>query len=402
MTLCDSADKIGGLLHFARGVKGDHERFDDYLTYIGHQLEKDGVEVKLNTTVDAAAVKEMAPDAVIVAVGGTRESKLSGTGVFTPEQAFGSTQLGEHVVMLGASVQAIDLSAWLVAHGKKVTIVHSGTAADVDKGQSGWFRTYMLPHLRSKGTNIINGATVKGLDNGVLTITTDMGFERTISCDSVVECYDMVPNTDLAEELEAAGYEAFGFDLSELLEGPGRYDMTVYIKEYESGVEIRSREFPCGPNKLLVSDFPEKVRGEILPGEMADPQAGIYMLAKKLTIGFYPSGTDSTAMLNFSIPEMREASQRLKLRSVTSSSGYTLTKYCTRPFGIDSFEAGKFIPLVFYGSMWFDAEHNLFRFCGENEIAPDLSGEIVGNIPHFYVIGIEFTPKQEPTNLKNN
>ena len=207
VTLCDSADKIGGLLHFARGVKGDHERFDDYLTYIGHQLEKDGVEVKLNTTVDAAAVKEMAPDAVIVAVGGTRESKLSGTGVFTPEQAFGSTQLGEHVVMLGASVQAIDLSAWLVAHGKKVTIVHSGTAADVDKGQSGWFRTYMLPHLRSKGTNIINGATVKGLDNGVLTITTDMGFERTISCDSVVECYDMVPNTDLAEELEAAGYE---------------------------------------------------------------------------------------------------------------------------------------------------------------------------------------------------
>ena len=181
VTLCDSADKIGGLLHFARGVKGDHERFDDYLTYIGHQLEKDGVEVKLNTTVDAAAVKEMAPDAVIVAVGGTRESKLSGTGVFTPEQAFGSIQLGEHVVMLGASVQAIDLSAWLVAHGKKVTIVHSGTAADVDKGQSGWFRTYMLPHLRSKGTNIINGATVKGLDNGVLTITTDMGFERTMA-----------------------------------------------------------------------------------------------------------------------------------------------------------------------------------------------------------------------------
>ena len=112
---------------------------------------------------------------------------------------------------------------------------------------------------------------------------------------------------DFRSLLEAAGYEAFGFDLSELLEGPGRYDMTVYIKEYESGVEIRSREFPCGPNKLLVSDFPEKVRGEILPGEMADPQAGIYMLAKKLTIGFYPSGTDSTAMLNFSIPEMREA-----------------------------------------------------------------------------------------------
>ena len=66
-------------------------------------------------------------------------------------------------------------------------------------------------------------------------------------------------------------------------------------------------------------------------------------------------------MLNFSIPEMREASQRPGPQR-TSSSGYTLTKYCTRPFGIDSFEAGKFIPLVFYGSMWFDAEGNQFRF----------------------------------------
>lgn len=207
VTLCDSSDKIGGLLNFARGVKGDHERFDDYLTYIGHQLEKDGVEVKLSTKVDTAAVKEMAPDSVIVAVGGTRESKLSGANVFTPEQAFGSADLGEHVVMLGASVQAIDLSAWLVARGKKVTIIHSGAAADVDKGQSGWFRAYMLPHLRSKGVSILNGAAVKSLNGGELTITTNTGFERTLSCDSVVECYDMVPNTSLAQELESAGFE---------------------------------------------------------------------------------------------------------------------------------------------------------------------------------------------------
>ena len=207
VTLVDAGNQLGGLLHFARGVKGDHERFDDYLTYIAHQLDKNGVTVQLNTRADAEKVKAANPDAVIVAVGGARESKLSGDGVFSPEQAFGSGKLGKRVVMLGASVQAVDLAAWLVKQGKKVTIVHGGTAADVDKGQSGWFKTYLMAHLRSKGVNTINGATVEGFSGGVLTIKTDEGLERAIACDSVVECYDMLPNTALADELKAAGYE---------------------------------------------------------------------------------------------------------------------------------------------------------------------------------------------------
>jgi thioredoxin reductase len=207
VTLYDSSDKLGGLMNFARGVKGDHEHFEDYFTYMEHQLEKNKVTVQLSTKVDAALVKEQNPDAVIVAVGGTRESRLTGSNVFSPEQAFGSSQLGERVVVLGASVQAVDFAAWLVEQGKKVTIVHSGADSEVDKGQSGWFVTYLLPHLRSKGVSIISGATAQSVGSDGLTITTDAGFERTIFCDSVVECYDMLPNTDLAKEIEAAGIE---------------------------------------------------------------------------------------------------------------------------------------------------------------------------------------------------
>jgi len=140
-------------------------------------------------------------------VGGARESKLSGANVFSPEQAFGSSTLGERVVILGGAVQAVDFAAYLVSQGKKVTIVHSGSAADVDKGQSGWFRTYMLPHLKSKGVQIINNAAAKSVSGDSITVTTDVGLEKVISCDSVVEFYDMVPNLSLAKEIEAAGIE---------------------------------------------------------------------------------------------------------------------------------------------------------------------------------------------------
>ena len=49
---------------------------------------------------------------------------------------------------------------------------------------------------------------------------------------------------------------------------------------------------------------------------------------------------------------------------------------------------GEFTPLVLYGSAWFDSEAGIFRFCGENEISPDMHEDIVKDIPEFYVIGV--------------
>ena len=213
VSLYDNSDKMGGLVHFARGVKGNHERFDDYFTYIAHQLDKNGVDIHLFKKVDAALVKEENPDAVIVAVGGKRVSKLSGTDatpIFTPEQAFGGeSKLGDTVAILGAGVQAVDFAAYLVTMGKKVVMIHEDTADNIDKGQSGWFKTYTLAYLRAKGTKIWSSAEILGLEDGGVKSVTEAGYEKTVKVDSVVEFYNMVPNTELAEELEADGFEVY-------------------------------------------------------------------------------------------------------------------------------------------------------------------------------------------------
>ena len=211
VSLYDNSDKLGGLLLFARGVKGDHEHFDDYLTYMAHQLDKNGVDIHLFKRVDAALVKEENPDAVIVAVGGKRVSKLSGTDatpVFTPEQAFGGeSKLGDTVAILGAGVQAVDFAAYLATLGKKIVMIHSDAAVDIDKGQSGWFKKYSLPYLQAKGTRIWSSAEILGLEDGGVKFVTEAGYEKTVKVDSVVEFYNMVPNTELADELTAAGFE---------------------------------------------------------------------------------------------------------------------------------------------------------------------------------------------------
>ena len=213
VSLYDNSDKLGGLLPFARGVKGDHEHFDDYLTYMAHQLDKNGVDIHLFKRVDAALVKEENPDAVIVAVGGKRVSKLSGTDatpVFSPEQAFGSEdKLGDTVAILGAGVQAVDFAAYLATLGKKIVMIHSDAAVDIDKGQSGWFKKYILPYLQAKGTRIWSSAEILGLEDGGVKFVTEAGYEKTVKVDSVVEFYNMVPNTELADELTAAGFEVY-------------------------------------------------------------------------------------------------------------------------------------------------------------------------------------------------
>lgn len=209
VTLYDSEMSLGGLLPFAKGVKGGHECFDDYLTYIAAQLEKNGVDVQLGTTVDAALVKEQAPDAVVVATGGVRESRFSGTNVFSPKDAFSPAILGERVAVLGAGVQAIDFAAFLISQGKDVVILNEAAASALDKGQSGWFKSYMLPYLRANGTQIHSNVQIESVDASGVTFKTSAGLDKVAPCDSVVEFYDMQPNTALADELEKAGMEVY-------------------------------------------------------------------------------------------------------------------------------------------------------------------------------------------------
>lgn len=90
------------------------------------------------------------------------------------------------------------------------------------------------------------------------------------------------------------------------------------------------------------------------------------------------------------IPETGASYQQLALRPQTHpATGQIQHNYRDRPFKVQEFQSDTFIPLLFVGSAWYDPEIGVFRFCGENEISPDLSEEIVSHIPHFYVVGIQ-------------
>ena len=92
---------------------------------------------------------------------------------------------------------------------------------------------------------------------------------------------------------------------------------------------------------------------------------------------------------------MGEMGTPLKLKGLKLPNENKLFySYESRPFVVDKFEEGKFIPLVFFASYWVDEEYGFFRFCGANEIGADMGKEYIESTPHYFVIGVEINKKK--------
>ena len=92
---------------------------------------------------------------------------------------------------------------------------------------------------------------------------------------------------------------------------------------------------------------------------------------------------------------MGELRKPLKLKPLKAPNSDKLSySYESRPFVVDKFEEGKFIPLVFFGSYWIDEKYGFLRFCGANEIGADMGKEYIESTPHYFVIGVEINKKK--------
>ena len=195
--------------------------------------------------------------------------------------------------------------------------------------------------------------------------------------------------------LQVSGYQVYSFDISEFLDDT--YHFSFKIKEYVNREEVQGDgHSSVFSNRMMIAEFPEESQKSILEeGSAVDPEKGIYSQTKKLTIGFVPSKVDSTRIVRISLDGMGEMRKPLKLKPLKAPKSDKLSySYESRPFVVDKFEEGKFIPLVFFGSYWLDEKYGFFRFCGALEIGADMGQEYIESTPHYYAIGVEIKKKK--------
>ncbi len=247
ITLYDAAAEIGGQFNLARRVPGKEE-FAETLRYFRTMLKKLGVQVKLNTWVDADALAAAGHDEVIVATG-IRPRVPDLPGITHPKAVpyidaiMGTRPIGRKVAIMGAGGIGFDV-ATLITHAgpsaaldiptfckewgvdfathprggvtgitpevqaadREVTILQrrDGAPGKSLGRTTGW--THRLSLMR-RGVKLLGGVDyVKIDDEGLHTIVG--GEPRLFAVDTVIICAGQEPERSLYDALVARGIKA--------------------------------------------------------------------------------------------------------------------------------------------------------------------------------------------------
>ena len=232
VVLYEKEHQLGGSLPVAATVKGvEIEDLPALVRYLNTQITKLSVEINLGKEVNKALVEQVKPDVLILATGGqysvpeirgidsgkvvraanlNRRLKTSlrfaGPGLLTWATKLWMP-MGKSVVIIGGGIHGLQLAAFLVKRGRKVTVVD--TAEKMGEGVVEFYKMRLLPWLERKGVLLLSGVKYEEITDKGLTITTKEGEKRILAADTILPALAMVPDTEFVKSLKETAPEIY-------------------------------------------------------------------------------------------------------------------------------------------------------------------------------------------------
>ena len=248
VTLIEQGARLGGTLRIAALAYPANERLLDWLV---QEIERSSVEVRLETSASTELLRQLAPDAVIVATGARRDMpELPGgdlphvfsgddmrklllgegsealkrkTGLMTRlatkvGAATGITAnlefvrnatkawmpLGQDVVIIGGELVGIELAEFLHERGRTVTVIEP--APRLGKGLLLVRRMRILAELKEHGVALHGGAQDIAIEPGAVRFTDAAGAVQQVKADHVIVAMGASGDTALADRLRGEGF----------------------------------------------------------------------------------------------------------------------------------------------------------------------------------------------------
>jgi 2,4-dienoyl-CoA reductase (NADPH2) len=203
VSLFEKKDKLGGQLLYAT-LPPYKDEWNNLIRYLGTQLNKLGVDIRLNQECTKEMIDKAKPDAVIVATGATPIIPdipgANGRNVATALEVLdGSKEVGQNVIVVGGGAIGCETAEYLHRKGKRVTILEMTDS--IGKDISEWNRWVVIDRL-SAGVRLETNVKCEEIcEKGVMTTragTHAVFFET----DSVVLAVGMKPADRMAGELK--------------------------------------------------------------------------------------------------------------------------------------------------------------------------------------------------------
>ena len=195
---------------------------------------------------------------------------------------------------------------------------------------------------------------------------------------------------DFMEHMAMYGYEVFTYDISSLRDSASGF--TIVIREFDHQKMIDEKKLYGFRTKTMISDFNEQDQKSIYEEKDGDDmERGIYRLSKTLSVGFSPIQSDSIETITLRSSRNDASPWKLTLKPIPGAP-QTVYRYQKAPYQPTSFSLDTFIPLVFYGSFWWDEQAKGIRFCGDTELTEEKAktSEYFKFCPYYYIIGVVF------------
>ncbi|MBP0969005.1 MAG: FAD-dependent oxidoreductase [Oscillospiraceae bacterium] len=210
--LFERSGELGGAF-IAAAAPSFKEKDRMLLDWYRHQMEKLGVDIRLNTEARPDDLKGF--DEVIVATGSSpRKLNLPGLDddrvIEAIEYLRGYKQTGTDVVIIGGGLTGVEIAYDLVLNGKRPVIVEMQDDILQVPGLCAANSNMLREIIRYHKISVLTSAVFKGVEAGdALKVHVEQNGEtKTIGTDSVILSVGYVPVRSVAEKLEAEGYPA--------------------------------------------------------------------------------------------------------------------------------------------------------------------------------------------------
>ncbi|MBV6417592.1 MAG: putative N-methylproline demethylase [Steroidobacteraceae bacterium] len=212
VTLLEQGKRLGGQLLIASRAPG-RDSFEDQVYFEENEMKRTGVEVRLETKADLAAIKALKPEAIVIATGAVPRVPHDVEGLELPHVVYGwdvmtgVAKTGKRVAVISQEdyYETPVVADFLASKGKEVTVfcknVHLGW--EVARYSLGM----VIARMESLGVTTVPNVTLTKVDAKGIDFVSAVGSKtsRFEGFDSVVLVYGAVAQPELYEQLKAEG-----------------------------------------------------------------------------------------------------------------------------------------------------------------------------------------------------
>jgi len=201
--LYDENSRLGGMVNLAV-LPPDKEELNNTVDYYTAQMEILPVNVHLGKRVTVETLKEISPDALVMATGAKEfipdiKGIESGNVVTALDVLNGTASVGEKVVMIGGGLIGVETAEFLVEQGKKVTVIEMLRSVAADIGPT--TRWGLLARLYQEMEILVSTQVIEIKKGSVVTQDKDNQIAE-VPADTVVMAVGLSSKTELSDILD--------------------------------------------------------------------------------------------------------------------------------------------------------------------------------------------------------